>query len=103
MNAFGELELQGAVFDDGSQYVCNSLLPNPLLPVSNAHFVLSIVLFAAPLNSSHHCVVQLTEPVRPVVPHCAMTRSQSRIRVGAEEREELRVGDGRACQIHAGQ
>ena len=74
MNAFGELELQGAVFDDGSQYVCNSLLPNPLLPVSNAHFVLSIVLFAAPLNSSHHCVVQLTEPVRPVVPHCAMTR-----------------------------
>ena len=74
INAFGELELQGAVFDDGSQYVCNSLLPHPLLPVSNAHFVLSIVLFAAPLNSSHNCVVQLTEPVGPVVPHWALAR-----------------------------
>jgi hypothetical protein len=75
MNAFGELDLHGRVFDDGSQYVCSSLLPNPLLPVSNVHFVLSIERFAAPLNSSHHCVVQLTEPVAPVVPHCALPRA----------------------------
>jgi hypothetical protein len=31
----------------------------------------SIALFAAPLNSSHHCVVQLIAPVGGVVPHCA--------------------------------
>jgi hypothetical protein len=39
------------------------LFPNPLLPVSKVHFVESIALLADPLNSSHHCAVQVTAPV----------------------------------------
>jgi hypothetical protein len=39
------------------------LFPNPLLPVSKVHFAESMALFAAPLNSSHHCAVQVTAPV----------------------------------------
>src|SRR3954465_6273727 len=61
--AFGLLESHGAVFDEGSQYNSSSLFPNPLLPVSKVHLVESMALFAAPLNSSHHCGVQVTAPV----------------------------------------
>src|SRR5579863_3725569 len=71
MYAFGELELQGDVFDDGAQYVSSSLLPQPPPPVSYVQFAELIGLLAAPLNSSHQFVVHVMEPVGGVVPHCA--------------------------------
>jgi hypothetical protein len=39
--------------------------------VSYVQFAELMGLLAAPLNSSHQCVVQVMEPVGAVVPHCA--------------------------------